>query len=317
MMSPLPRSPHHPAGRQRGVALITALVVVVICSMIASDMLWSTFLDQRRTESVLMGSQAREYARGAEDWVAHLLRMQREETEYDHPSQQWAEEITALPLDEHGQLSGRLEDQQGLFNLNNLVDETGQIHQPSFRQFERLLISLELNPDIAAAVTDWIDPDQEPTMPGGAEDSHYLGLDPPYRTADQPIQSLSELRMIEGLQEDQVDVLRPYVTALPTMEETHININTAPPLVIASMSDNLTPMEAQTMAGAERQQGYSDVQEFLNIAPNIDVAVDVHTNFFKLQGEITVGGTSVSMYSLLARDESGATMTLRRTYGTR
>ena len=306
-----------PPRQQRGVALITALVVVVICSMIASDMLWSTFLDQRRTESVLVGSQAREYARGAEDWVAHLLRMEREETEYDHPSQQWAEEITALPLDDHGQLSGYLEDQQGRFNLNNLVDASGQINEPSFRQFERLLASLDLNPDIAATVADWIDPDQEPTMPGGAEDSHYLGMDPPYRTADQPIQSLSELRMIEGLDEEDVDLLRPYVTALPTMEQTHINVNTAPPRVIASMADNLTEMEAQTLAGSQREQGYSDVQEFLNAAPNIDVEVDVYTNFFKLQGEITVGGTSVSMYSLLARDESGATMTLRRTYGTR
>ncbi len=304
--------------RQGGVALITALVVVVICSMIASDMLWSTFLDQRRTATVLQGTQAREYARGAEDWVGHLLRMDREETETDHLEQQWAEEITALPLDDHGTLSGRLLDQQGLFNLNNLVQEDGTIHQESYEQFQRLLMLLGFDPDLVNPVVDWIDPDQEPMMPLGAEDGEYLRRDPAHRTADQPMQSTSELRMIEGFDDEILEALKPYVTALPTMEHTPINVNTAPPLVLATLADNMSERDGEFLAEGQADGGYRAVDQFHEIAErNIPVEISVTTDFFKLEGRVEVGDASVSMYSLLARDEMGGTMTIRRTYGTR
>ncbi|MCP1726875.1 general secretion pathway protein K [Natronospira proteinivora] len=308
--------------RQRGVALVMALVVVAISAIIASDLLYRTFIDQRRTESVLHSAQARQYLYGAEDWVGHLLRRDSEETEIDSLDQPWAEQLPPLPVD-GGQITGRLEDQQGLFNLNNLITDDGRVNEMAHGHFQRLLALLEIDPEIADAVLDWIDADQEPRFPMGAEDGTYLGQDPAYRAANQGFQSVSELRLVAGFQDPEVyDRIEPYVTALPnSIPLTPINVNTAPAPVLAALVENLAIDQVEGVVGMQEAGGFESPQAFLEaIGQNLDVDpeayIAVRTSFFRLTARADIGSASVTMYSLIYRNESGVAAPLNRSFGT-
>lgn len=305
--------------RQRGVALITALAVVALATAIASDLIWRTFLDQRRTEAVLHGAQSRQYLRGVEDWVGHILRRDAEETDFDSLDQPWAQELPPLPVD-GGQIAGRLEDAQGRFNLNNLINSDGTVNEEWLAFFERLLMNLELNPELSRGVVDWIDADQEPLFPGGAEDGVYLGLQPAYRAGNQGIQTVSELRMINGFQEAEAyEAIAPYVAALPSsLDSTPINVNTAPAPILRSLADNMPPDRVQEMIERQQNGGFESNDQVAQAAGvNIPVPYSVNTNFFLLTARADIGSASATMYSLLFRNDAGATAAVLRSFGTR
>src|SRR5688500_18856079 len=153
--------------QQRGVALITAVLVVAIGTMIAVNLMWEGTLDLRRAESALAADQGLLYVQGAEAWAADILRQDLVDSpDSDHFGEQWAYELPPLPVD-GGTITGKLEDLQGRFNLNKLIGADGMEDQLARRQFERLLNSLELDPGLAGAVVDWLDPDTELRFPTG------------------------------------------------------------------------------------------------------------------------------------------------------
>lgn len=314
-----------PPGRQKGVALITALVVVAIATVIATDMLWRTFLDQRRTEAVLHNGQARQYLYGIEEWVGHLMRQAFEEApnrvSLDQP---WAQQLPPLPV-EGGQVMGSLEDAQGRFNLNNLAyaeRENGN-DTPYLAYFKRLLEQLDIPQEYAGAVVDWIDRDPESFFPNGVEDGMYLGLEPAYRAANQGFQDVSELRLVEGFRDPEVfERIEPYVTALPTGEDkTALNVNTADPVLIAAMApEGGLSVSADTIRDMQEAGGFETVNDF-NTALGLNVAQDMFaygfdSQFFILTARADIGTASATMYSLLFIDKnSGASIALTRSFG--
>src|SRR5690606_30640861 len=152
---------------------------------------------------------------GAEAWAADILRQDLVDSpDSDDLGEQWAFELPPLPVD-GGVITGRLEDLQGRFNLNNLIRPDGAVDLLALAQFERLLTLLEIDPSSAGAVVDWLDPDAEMHFPNGVEDAAYAVNDPAYRTPNAMITSPSELMAIGGFERDTYNAIAPYVTALP------------------------------------------------------------------------------------------------------
>ncbi|NNF15385.1 MAG: type II secretion system minor pseudopilin GspK [Gammaproteobacteria bacterium] len=302
-----------PLHSQKGVALIAAMMVMTIGVTIAANLLWSSNLQMHRTRNLSYMDQAQLYALGAEAWAADTLITDLEESQSDSLDEVWAIALPPLPID-GGQLSGSVEDLQGRFNLNNLVTPSGQKHQAWFDIFVRLLISLEINPQIADAVVDWIDANVDVTFPDGAEDDLYTGLEPAYRTANVFLSDASEIRAINGFDAEIYEALKPYVTALP--RGTKINLNTASELVIASLSDEITLFDAQIITENRAGQPFTTLQElesFVPVEALLYAAVD--TEYFAIKSVVALGSTQFSMYSLLERDKrsSAVTTRLRRT----
>src|SRR5262249_25553040 len=151
--------------------------------------------------------------RGALHWASVALLEDAAQNSIDHLGEPWAQGLPVLPVD-GGAIKGSIEDAQGRFNLNNLV----QNNQPSVADvltFRRVLQELKLDPDLSNAVIDWIDPDGNITSPGGAEDVDYLNLKAPYRAANQPFASVDELRLVKGFDAKTLQILMPFVTVLP------------------------------------------------------------------------------------------------------
>jgi DNA uptake protein ComE-like DNA-binding protein len=87
--------------------------------------------------------------------------------------------------DEGGGLLYGVSDEESRLNINYAsIDDLGKIDG--------------MTPDIAAAIIDWRDQDNQVT-PGGAEQDYYLSLHPPYLPRNGPIQTIRELLMVRGV----------------------------------------------------------------------------------------------------------------------
>ncbi|WJW75224.1 type II secretion system minor pseudopilin GspK [Thiohalobacter sp. IOR34] len=298
--------------RQRGVALLTAVLVVALATVAAVGMASRQQLDIRRSANLLQADQALAYALGVEDWARVVLRRDREENRVDHLGEDWARRLMPLAV-EGGMLTGFVEDQQGRFNLNNLLVD-GRPSEPDLAQFRRLLEQLDLDPGLALALLDWMDADLEPRFPGGAEDDLYLLRTPPYRAANRHLVSPSELRLVAGFDAAVVSRLAPYVTALPA--RTPINVNTAPALVLQSLHPALTPADAEQLVEGRGDEGYASVDAFLRQEVFAGRTLDagrlaVSSQYFLLRAEVQLGTARRRLESLLQRDAKGLRCLLR------
>jgi general secretion pathway protein K len=298
----------------RGAALITAMLIVTFVSVLATSMLWAANLDRRRAEMILFTDQAFEYALGAEAWAGDILREDREKTEIDYPGELWATALPPLPID-GGYIEGLVEDMQGRFNINNIVDANGVVQQPAVEQFGRLLSELKLDPRLATVVADWLDGDIDAGFPDGAEDDAYTALTPPYRTANAPITNASELLAIAGFDRASYEALKPYITALPP--GTPLNVNTTTVPVLQAVAAGLGTNEAETLLEEARQSGLQDLSALEQAVPHEALHdLSVASGYFRVTTHVSIGTTMFTMYSLLERDAQGTIWTRLRSFGT-
>jgi general secretion pathway protein K len=308
--------------RQRGVALITAILVVALATLLAADMIWNQYLQMRRTESMLAMEQGRMYALGAESWAMDIMLEDRESPDdIDHLLEIWAEDLPPLELDE-GSLVGVIEDMQGRLNINNIY-RNGQVDQIAYEQFTRLLETLGLEVQLAEAVLDWIDLDQDVCCAGGAEDDTYTARTPAHRAANRYITSTSELLAIEGFDKDSYRELEPYIAALPPGwcgggGFTPVNVNTASDKVLLALDANITEANTdQWIAEREDIDGYRDLSAFDGVVSQdlLDGEyLSLNSECFGVTVVISIGSFRYSMYSLLDRDGKAGTIITRIRY---
>ena len=306
--------------RVRGVALITALLITALAGTVAASLSWNNSLDVRRTMTMLYRDQAIQVAVGSEGWVRNILRDDQLQSTNDHLDEVWATEIPALPIDSEavqGQIWGKIEDLQGRFNVNNLIDGRGEVDQPAYEQFERLLVALDLDPRLAGATADWLDPDQNEAIPDGAEDPLYSGYLPAYRTADQRISNITELAAVEGMDRISFEILLPHVTALPG--RTPINVNTASLEVLQSLGPNITAGDAEGLISARAEGGFVDSSDIFAplVAPELVPWISETSNYFQLKAVVQIDTVRVSLFTVMHREATnGATAPILRSLGT-
>ncbi|MEM7083499.1 MAG: type II secretion system minor pseudopilin GspK [Pseudomonadota bacterium] len=300
---------HRLPSKQHGVAMLAAMMVVAIGVTIAANLLWTANLEIHRTRNLNNMDQARQYALGAEAWVADTLLIDAQETQWDSLDEAWAVTLPPLPID-GGQLTGNIEDMQGRFNLNNLVTQTGQKDEMWYNVFVRMLMLLEIDPQIADAVVDWIDADVEVTFPTGAEDDAYTGAEPAYRTANVYLTDASELRTVQGIEGPVWLALKPHVTALP--RGTLINVNTAQETVLAALAEGVTVFDAQLITENRIGEPYESLDQVSAFLPQEALAIaTVSSEYFGVNSIVSLGTTQFSMYSLLERDQRNGTIATR------
>jgi len=333
--------------RQRGVALIIALILVALATILATKLSYDGWLERRRTTAVIASEQAFYFGLGAEGLAADALTQSISSGNSQVTlAQPWAQPTQPLPLTPEnnpegepiGTLQASIEDMQGRFNLNNLghVITTGgtaatngangtqggsQDPQP-LAQFQRLLVSVGLDAKWAGIARDWIDADDVPGNPDGAEDAIYSSQTPPYRTGNWPMMSPTELMNMPGFGADDYRKIAPYVTALP-FANSKINICTAPALVLESLADSLSgeySNNPQVLVAGRKTGCFPDQQTFTNIlgknAGAVTPYISTTSTYFRLTTRVTLGTTEFTLYSLLWRTPGGKVTPMLRTFGT-
>jgi general secretion pathway protein K len=298
--------------RNQGVALITAVLITAAIAIAAVAMAAQQTLDVRRTANIINGDRSYVFALGVESWAMQILLRDRRANQTDNLHEDWALQLPPISV-EGAVVTGHIEDMQGRFNLNNLVKD-GKASPLDMQRFQRLLTILGLDPDLADAVVDWIDPDSDVTQPAGAEDPQYLRADVPYRAANRPFVSPSELLLVQGFSADVYQKIEPFVSALPV--RTSINVNTASKEVIMALADNITDDDAQQLIDGRGDTGYASLAAFLENKALAGRGVkqdglSVATDYFLLDAATKFDRAQTHLYSLLARSDSGVNVVYR------
>ncbi len=309
--------------KQQGVALITVLsVLAVMATLSTATLLWQQ-TGLQRTEQLLHSSRALDYVDAMAAWAEAILLRDRRTSETDTLQESWALHLSPLALDQ-GVIHGQLEDMQGRFNLNNLI-VNGKFQPLEAARLQRLLVAVEV--DLAAAqqithaLRDWLDADQEETLPGGAEDYYYLALTPARRSADQPLFSATELLLLRGMTPDIWQKIAPYVTALPGYRP--VNVNTAPKVVLRSLADDMTETLVEDILDRRLTEPFVTVKEFLAFRSNQQqmsdeklpelhkTSLSVTSQFFLLRGNAQIAEQVIQALLLIRRRAQDATVIQR------
>ena len=300
--------------RERGVAIVLAMSVVALAALTAAAILVSQSTWARQIELTTNHIQAQTVLQAGADWARALLADDRRVSSVDHLGEPWALRLPPMPV-ENGELLGHIEDQQGAFNLNNLVTE-GKVNLIQYEHFRRLLAILGLPPELADTLADWIDTDSEPQPRGGAEDAYYLSLESPYLAANRPLIDVAELALVRGFDDNVRARLRPFVTALP--RSTPVNVNTASAEVIAAVIEGLELGAAQTLVAQRERTYYRDSADFLGRLPRGVAArtedISVSSDFFLATLRVSIGGAQARGAALLSRPGAGWPSVVWRKY---
>jgi general secretion pathway protein K len=314
--------------RQDGIAVITAMLVVTIATVLAVEIAWRTNLDLRRTEGVLTRDQAHQYALGAESFAAQTLQEQLRDQQGQPVYSRTDDEQLCRGLQftiEGGSMTGGVCDLQGRFNLNNLVDTRARHRQEMLDQFRRLLLAVSeldgtleidssLAESIAQATADWIDPDASAAF-NGAEDDAYTGLQPPYRAANFWFTDKTEFRAVRGVTPEIYAAVAPFIAALPVRSgaATLLNVNTAPVPVLMSLGETITRVNAETWVEDSRAEAFQDTTQFTGFAEGSMMEyLGVTSEAFAMRGVVSIGTTELEMYSLLEYTGQAVVPRLRR-----
>ncbi|MEN9706282.1 MAG: hypothetical protein RLZZ393_2161 [Pseudomonadota bacterium] len=307
---------------ERGVALVTAVVLVALATVIAVAIGTRSALSARRSAGNLGYEQALQFAAGAEALAAYALHEDR--NAQDSPADSWARPFGPTEITAGVTLEAQLFDEQGKFNLNTLVNARGEVDPEAMAIFSRLLQLLQIEDKWAPLLADWIDADVLPAQDGG-EDAVYLSQSPPFRASNQPLTSVSELLQLPGFGRERYVRLVPHVTALPP-DASRINVCMATPYVLDALAAigadgrrrtvEYSGMDPRQFEDARRHGCFPGMNVLKATRPEVERRIGEKSSYFRLHSFIGIGTARFALYSLLKRDPDGQVRPVLRTLGT-
>ena len=327
---------------QHGVALLVAILLVALGTIVAATMAYNNAMTARRAAATFAFDQALLVSEGAEALAAYGLQQQQKQNQpYTSPDQAWAQPLPPTEVTPGVMLEASLEDMQGRFNINNLVQMDGEApNTVAITAFTRLLQMLNMDPKWTNYIVDWIDKDSTPMFPDGAEDSVYMEMDPPYRTPNLPITSTSELMALPGFTRADFDKLAPYIVALPL--GVQINTCSASSLVLDALTGHVQfsadadfeknrqaqggcwplPTDVTTAAGNVAAGGSNIGGSAIggatgapgNTSPTLASLLTEKSAWFRLTSFVTLGSTQFSVYTVLYQDQTGMVRPVMRSF---
>lgn len=356
----LPRSP----ARQRGIALLVAILLVALGTIIAADIAYRSAMSARRSTATVSFDEALLVAEAAEALSAYGLkavlssggRSGGTNAVNVNAQQPWNTPVGPIEVVPGVTLEAQLEDLQGRFNLNWLVTpnsgngqpggngngNNGQVLNPNGNSntpstaatlpgqpnaqavaaFKKLLVLSNVDPKWADMVVDWIDADNQPQSQG-AEDSAYMGQNPPYLAANQYITSTTELLALPGFGRENYDKIAPFIAALPPTST--LNICTARGRVLDAFTpEGSTEWEdeaalAKNRAGAPPPGCFPDSNAYSNtLGTQKGTAtaglIGETSSYFRLSSLVTIGSAEFNLYSLLYLDNQYFVHPIQRSF---
>jgi len=304
----------HPvrSDRQRGVAVITALLLTTLAITIVASLFWQQQVQVRSIENQRLQLQQQWILRGALDWAGLILREDAKYSNVDNLDEPWAVPLAETRLDQYiesgsadadvaeATLSGSISDAQARYNLTNLCPN-GIIKSDEVAIFSRLLGQQKLDPALAQATAEAMAATLKKPEP--VADNRSRQPDP------QPIKltQLEDLLAVPGFSPGMLDKLKDYVIFLPVVSQ--INVNTAPAEVLSAAFDKLTPADAATLVASRKTASFRDLADFTNRMPGRTLAasaskVSTFTNYFLINGKVHMTRAELDIQALIERNGS-------------
>jgi len=298
---------------QQGMAIISALLIAAVVAVIAAGMLTRQSVSTRALEADQQRVQGRWLLHGGLEISRQLLWDARQRDPLTRLDQPWAQRLNAQGFE------GRLEDEQGKFNLRNLVANE-RVDEAQVQAFQRLCeligisagLSQRISQRVIGSYPYLLNPQiAENTASKNAFDSGRATSPNASRKPQHPklpmLRSVDDLRSVEGVNEAVIGKLAPYLTVIPAT--TWLNGNTATAPVLAAYVPGLSLERAQALIN-ERDAGrwFINRGDFVNRLrmPNLEltsVKVGITSDWFRLRGEARRDQRRVSLDALLHRSE--------------
>jgi len=295
---------------QRGAAVLMALFVATLATLIVSGLFWNQFVLLRTIENQQLVTQSRLLLRGALDWARAILRDdQRNAT--DNLDEPWAKGLAETRLDQLGEtsalaaratMSGAIEDAQSRLNLRNLVRadyEIDDFERDSLRKLCRLL-------DLPEAIADLVALHMRAALaPPVADDASPSAEKPAPRPI--PLVLPEDLLGVAGIDPAHALKLSSYIVVLD--QPTPVNLNTAREEVIAARFPKMTLTDAKSFV-AQRDRTY-----FVNTGDTLiaryrvngepsDTQIAVASRYFFVRGQVKLERASTQMEALVRRGDT-------------
>ncbi|WP_395607914.1 type II secretion system minor pseudopilin GspK [Pseudomonas sp. B22129] len=272
------------AAKQRGMAIISALLIAAVVAVIAGAMLTRQTLFTRSLEAEQLRVQGQWLLQGGLEHSRQLLWDARQKDVLTRLDQPWARA-------QSGAFEGRLMDEQGKFNLRNLVNR----QRPDAEQlqaFERLCGLIGVAPAVSRHISQRV----------------IASYDQQDMPAKYPmLRSLDDLAGLNGLDPVLLRRMQAYISVLPA--NTWVNGNTASAEVLSAVVPALSVPQAQALV-AERDSGHWFINrgDFVNRLRMPQVAVDsiqvgITSEWFRLQGQARREQRRVTIDALVHRPE--------------
>jgi general secretion pathway protein K len=298
MNNPLRTSQTH-----RGSALISALFIMTLVAIAATAMNIRVQRDIYRTHLMINSNKLYLAAQSITFWGMDTLLNQHlparekkkgagllsypKELEHVYPSVS---------------MKGTLYDLQGSFNLNNLKEKRflpifSRLLKTSFKNPEKIKSQI-------ASIQYWISP-YDPERGHHDELNYYQKRWPPDIPGYQPLQSVSELRLVRGMTDTTYKNLLPYITALP--EVTPINLNTASKQVLMTLGNGLTESQVIELLNARGQEGIENIQKIAVLLQKLEIPneqITLESNYYLCIATASTPDSNLTLYTVMKRKKN-------------
>jgi general secretion pathway protein K len=303
--------------RQRGVAVITALLLTTLAVAIVASLFWQQQVQVRSMENQRLHLQTKWILRGALDYTSLILDTFR--GGYTSLDQAWALPVAETRLDQYierervagenfdATLSGNVTDASARYNLRNLANANGPV-QEQVALFSNLLRILQMQQSLADRIAEYV----AATLPPVAVPTEGTPSPTPTQRRStvngKPISLLQvdDLLAVPGVTQDIIERLRPFVIVLPSGNTlTTVNVNTAPPELLAALVANMSVSEANTLVAQRKQAPWKDMGNFKLALGNRTViggdTADVKSDWFLVDSRIRLDRAALDAQSLIYR----------------
>ncbi|MFW8591162.1 type II secretion system minor pseudopilin GspK [Glaciecola sp. 2405UD65-10] len=314
----------HTKARQKGVALIVVMLIVALISVLAVEMSGRLQVNIARTSNVKANNQAFWYAMGAEQYAMSALQtLQSTSDDNINLSQPWTQDF-AFPV-EGGSIEAKLTDLQACLNVNAINSEpivnssassASSLSQQAFLRFIENYIEDSYEAEtIRDSLIDWVDEDDIPSSLG-AEDSDYESLPMPYLAANTTMSSLSEVRLVNGIeaifQSQESNKILEALCVLPELNiKVNVNTITQDNAVVLSALLGQTLDVGQDIISSRPEDGFAEIEDFLKV-PEVEASqltadqlvwFEVTTEYFKLNTRAKFNGTQFRMSTIFKLED--------------
>jgi general secretion pathway protein K len=273
-------SPRSSIGNQRGSALIITLLLVTVLVSLVVNFVYEVHIDSSSLSNWSNAQRASFIAKSGQTLGSQYIDGIRE-AEYSD------ERELNLPVNESfgagSELTIMIEDENSKFNINSIINQNGSTNEEALSSLKKLLDYLNINPNLAIVLADWIDPDSEPRRP-------YSEV----MTKDTFLWSADELQLVKGIDPDTYEKLAPHLTVSEKFGR-EININTAEIPVLVSLHKDMTEDLAKRIIEYREDSPFDDLSQLNSI-----VGVKIRTGII---GKATTKSTDFRIISTATVNE--------------
>lgn len=296
--------------RQRGVAVVTALLLTTLAITIVASLFWQQQVQVRSIENQRLQLQKQWVLRGALDWAALILREDAKHSSVDTLDEPWAVPLADTRLDQYVEngraaddisdatLSGYIQDAQSRYNLANLYSK-GNIDHAEVTVFARLLDHLRIDPSLAQATAELMASANQQPDTASIQNSAQVTTQPLALT------HVDDLLAIPGFTPQALHALKDYVIFLP--RPTPVNVNTAPAEVLAARVAGLSFSAANSLIQTRETASFRDLADFSNRLSGqyptpLAHQISVSSNYFLVNGKVRMNRAGLEMQALMERN---------------